>query len=204
MIRNNEELVLFGNEPIEVMPTSLGPFSADEIKEVRVLFAAEPTWVLENGGTIERLLTARALSAVREAPDHQLVVDTRVQNLRRGAVPPVRGWHADNVPFSDRTKWPDPNAVDVTVKHCSITFSDDEFGVSNTEFLIEPIRIPLQLDRSIWPQIDDHVDLYPGHPRRQVPDGSLCVYDSGSLHRASPARCDGWRLFFRMVNRRTS
>lgn len=126
-------------------------------------------------------------------------IDARIHRLYPGNYPAYPGWHCDGEYRETYFSQPDMDKVPVH-SHLTATISSHEDGVSNTEFLMDPFDCEVggvDSENKFWGQIDKAVNT---HERdvQMIPDGNLTCFDSWTLHRCTPARIRGWRLFFRM------
>ena len=51
----------------------------------------------------------------------------------------------------------------------------------------------------MWQQVNEVLERTPDKKVYETKDGQLTCFDSWTLHRATPAKIRGWRLFFRMA-----
>lgn len=180
-----------------------GCVSIAEMERERGVYSAKPDFVREHCGPIANA----ALDLVPawyydEARGLKLFpnVDVRIHRLYPGDYPAYPGWHCDGEFRETYFSQPDLDRIHVH-KHLTMTVSTNELGVSCTQFLADPFDAVVDADLSdvtLWGQVHDQVET--ARPRRvyDTRDGELMCFDSWTLHRATPARIRGWRMFFRM------
>lgn len=191
-------------------------FTTDEIKNETMIFSGDWDFAYRNGGPITRRImsTLRAHPAFMDAyilanqRKLNVVVDTRVNMVMTGWYPSIPGWHCDDVPRRELYSQPDLSLRDSAVQHFTCLVSDaqpDVFsgvGVTGTEYLVEPITLAID-PTAVWKTADqlvnDMISMGVLGPTATsfLKDRDIVQFDQNSLHRASPARVPGWRLFFR-------
>jgi hypothetical protein len=191
-------------------------FTTDEIKNETMIFSGDWDFTYRNGGPITR----RIMSTLRQQQPFMdayvlanqrrfnLVVDTRVNQVMKDWYPSIPGWHCDDVPRLDKYSQPDFSLRDPTVQHFCVLISDsqpDPFngsGVSGTEYLIEPTTLAVD-PTAVWHSVDILLNdmlaegVLGATPTSFAKDKHIIQFDQNTLHRTSPARTPGWRLFFR-------
>lgn len=187
---------------IEVLARRAPTATVAELADETGVYSASPDFVREHCGPVAiSLLDLVPDDYYAEAADLGLLpnVDVRVHRLYPGDIPAVPGWHADG---EFRAGWHDQPDLDrvPTHRHLTATVSTEPGGVSSTEFVTEPfdatVRDP-SAARPLWSQVHEAVEA--AHPATaHAADGELTSFSSWTLHRATPARVRGWRLFLRM------
>jgi hypothetical protein len=170
-------------------------------KEVGV-FAADLAFVRAHCGPLaQRFIDAVPQDYYRQAKKAGLYpnCDVRLHYLSPGQYPAAPGWHCD---AAIRETSFDSLAPSVAVANNLIgTISSSAYGVSNTEFALAPLTIDSAYtygnDPLLWKEVDAALnESSPGTFTTE--DGVLYGFDPYTLHRATPAKTLGWRLFFRM------
>lgn len=186
----------------KVIANTQGTYSIQELEQEIGVYSATIPFVLANGGPIARKL-------VSTIPEEYIMlarslhlfinVDIRIHRLYPGDYPAYPGWHCDGEFRETYFSQPDMHRVPVH-NHLVATVSSAASGVSNTEFINESMACEVQeptVGHTLWGQVNAHVESLVGVPTYISKDGELICFDSWTLHRATPARIRGWRLFFR-------
>lgn len=185
---------------VEITPGVWATPTVEQIARERSIQSSTIEWSLRNGSHLVRkmLESVETVRGSYEPPDgHYLVVDARVQRLMPGMYPSIPGWHCDAVPRSDYHAQPDLLAVRDDVRHFAMTLSTGP-SVSECEFVTEPIAVLLNEQDAIWKQVHRGVERY--QPKTtHLRDGDVATFTQTSIHRASPARVRGWRIFLRVA-----
>lgn len=175
----------------------------------RMLYSADWHFARAYGGSITQAILDRLdgephIRKVRsgEVAGRWVVIDTRVTMTMRGQWPAIPGWHCDGVPRPDKYGQPRLDQISPSVRHYAVILSDREGGVSNTEFLTEPVEcVPNPL--AIWESVNALVEAHQSSDATlafdTAADGDLWEFGQNDLHRAMPAHHPGWRLFFRLT-----
>jgi hypothetical protein len=181
----------------EVRPTR----TIAELEREQGVYSATPDFIRANCGPIaNEILDAVPDWYFTEARARGLWpnIDVRVHRLYPGNVPAYPGYHCDANVRETYFGQPSPEHTPVS-RHVTCSVSTEPEGVSLTEFLLEPVELTVSGDArspTLWAQVDEQVR---DARAVSVPDGRLTLFDSCTLHRASPARVRGWRLFFRLA-----
>jgi len=195
-----------------LMPIArINPVITDsEMKLENSMYSATAEFALANGGPVTRKL-------VESVPDWYYKkalelglwpnIDVRVHDLSDPLVPKnldiypaIPGWHCDGEYRETFFGQPDLNRVPVSF-HIISTVSTHGSGVSNTEFLNTPIGLKVSQempDIRLWQIVHRYVDQLKDANSQFTHDGDVVLFDARSLHRASPVKNRGHRLFFRM------
>ncbi len=161
-------------------------------------------WAEEHATPLVRDMLA-ALKAVSDRhvcpPDYHWVLDVRVQRLMPGMYASIPGWHCDGVPRCDYHAQPNLEAFNRKVKHFVLTRSTGD--VTNTEFLTRLVSCGIYPNEPVWRQVHrivEHRRRMESHdyPSLLVPDGEVVTFGQDCLHRATPVRTRGWRIFMRL------
>lgn len=186
-------------EVATVAPTA----SIAELEKERGVYSATPTFVRQHCGDIARAcLAAVPDSYYTEAESLRLYpnCDVRIHRLYPGDFPAYPGWHCDGEFRETYFSQPDLNRIRVS-KHITGSVSSHEGGVSCCQYLDEPFECEIDepsQDVTLWGQVDAALTKKQNRHVYESRDGQLIGFDSWTLHRATPARIRGWRLFFRM------
>jgi hypothetical protein len=190
-----------------------GTASIGELAEEVAMFSATPKFMRENGGPI----VAQLLDGVPDewyAECDRLGLypngDVRIHRLYPGDFPAYPGWHCDGEYRETYFSQPDLNKVPLS-RHVIATVSSVEGGVSNPQFLMDPVTLPVDMTRwggdmrvteqqhALWAQAHRYVENLPQTPRKfDTADGQLVEFGCRALHRVMPSKTRGWRLFFRL------
>lgn len=173
----------------------------DLSNEVSV-YAASPKFVLKNCGPIaKRILNSIPNEYYERIAKAGLLpnIDVRVHRLNKGEFPAVPGWHCDGARRETYFGQPDLERTPCA-DHIIATVSSLENGVSNTQFLTEPVTVTIpgnpHKDFVLWKEV--HKQIKKSVKTKTMLDGEIVAFDTNTLHRAMPAHERGWRLFFRM------
>ena len=202
---------------IKTVATIAEHFTTEEIKNEPMLFQADWDFATRFGGP----LTRRILTTLRNTPEFNnayqlahsnklnLVIDTRVNMVMQGWYPSIPGWHCDDVPRSEKYAQPDFSQRKDACQHFTIVLSDTDMpdlftgaGVSGTEYLTTPTTLSVDPE-AVWKSVDSLLndmlaaEVLGPSPTKFLKDGELLQFNQQALHRTSPARVAGWRLFFR-------
>lgn len=126
-------------------------------------------------------------------------IDVRVHRLYPGDFPAVPGWHTDGEFRRDYHSQPDLNKF-TEHSHIIGSISTDDDGVSLTDVVNEEFEAEIENpneDHTLWQQVHDQIEAHEPSTL-YIPDGQLTKIGAMTLHRASPARTRGWRLFLRL------
>lgn len=179
-----------------------GTATIDELSREVSVYAASPEFVRRHCGPLaNRILDAVPAWYFETTAANGLLpnIDVRVHRLNVGEYPAVPGWHCDGALRETYFSQPDLERTPCR-DHIITTISSYVGGVSNTEFVDEPITVDLSGDPhkefSLWRTVHRQV---PAAARTwEMTDGCLTAFDVNTLHRAQPAKMRGWRLFFRL------
>lgn len=179
-----------------VWPTA----TIEELAEYNSVYAASPEFAVRNSGPIvKRILDKIPEWWWQECRDRGLLpnIDVRVHRLYKGSYPAFPGWHCDAELRETYFGQPDLDRTPIS-KTVTCTVSTLPGGLSNTEFLAEPITVSINVgesDEMLWGQVHRQVG---DRQTWRMPDGAIVSFSHHALHRAMPAISRGWRLFFRM------
>jgi hypothetical protein len=136
-----------------------------------------------------------------ECPEgRNIVIDTRVNMLMKGFYPSIPDWHCDWVERGKNGQ-PDLNKLDRLAQNYCCVISDKE-DVSGTEFITNKLLVTYDKD-NVWRSISEGVEFYKKRNAADVTSsklksGDMLKFNQEALHRATPAKCNGWRFFFRL------
>lgn len=166
------------------------------------MFAASEDFVRAHGGPLARRFMDAVPEDYRQAAVSaglELNVDLRVHELDVGDFPASPGWHCDS-PFREVAF--DARAQTRAVQRNLVgTISTDHVGVSNTEFLDEPVTLFSDAEAGsfvLWREVDAHVGQRLERETTRTRDGELTEFDCATLHRATAAQVAGVRMFCRV------
>lgn len=166
------------------------------------LHACSPQAVNMYGGAhtteaLRQLMIAYAAPIYR-AKDHELqpIVDVRIHRLFPGQFPAIPGWHCDFVPRGGYSGQPNFGLCSQYAFHVCLILSDQEAGVSNTEYVMDPLRLVLEDQEHVYREVHRGVEHFKPIVAR-APDGRFTWFNQKTIHRASPAHRRGVRLFMR-------
>lgn len=178
-----------------------------ELADEQGMYSASPEFLKRHGGPIaNRIFDSVPQSWFDECYGRRLFpnIDIRIHRLYPGDYPAFPGWHCDNSYRETYFSQPDLDRTPVS-NSIICTVSSHENGVSNTEFLDEVLDYEFlqepTSEQSLWGMVDRHLNDLANRltlGTTIVPDGTIVLFDSASLHRANPTHTRGWRLFFRM------
>lgn len=176
--------------------------SIGRLSEEVSVYAASPAFVNDNCGPIAKYILSNVPQDYFDRCEKLGMkpnIDVRVHRLNVGEFPAVPGWHCDGV--MRETYFSSPDIERIRVRDTVLaTVSSHENGVSNFEFLTEGIQMHLNDDEDglgLWGKVNNFVEK--SKPEMEMSkDGILYQVSSETIHRCSPAKVRGWRLFFRM------
>jgi hypothetical protein len=207
LLSRNEFLFAPNFEVVAKIPPMVS--EADMLNE-KSMYSATPEFAIKNGGPIVRQILAQIphwyYDKAKELGLHPNI-DVRVHNLSLENIPAgydvypaIPGWHADGEFRETYFAQPDLNKVPVSF-HIITTVSTHESGVSNTQFILNPLKMTVDQilpDSALWQKVHNFVEGMSHKNLTDMQDGDIVMFDARSLHRATPAKRTGWRLFFRM------
>lgn len=173
-----------------------------ELSQETSVYAASPEFVRKNCGPIAiGILDAVPTEYIQRCHDLGMRpnIDVRIHRLNIGELPAVPGWHCDGAFRETYFSQPDIDRVP-TRDHIIATVSSSKDGVSNTQFIDQPINVSLpgdpHHDFSLWREV--HKQVPQDAKTYSATDGLLHQFSVNTLHRCTPAKTRGWRLFFRI------
>jgi len=182
----------------------LAPRSLREIRDETMLFGADWEYAQENGGPILKEFLAKLYKddgffwhfRNHKKENQNIVIDARVTMTMPGAYPSLPGWHCDDFNRSERYAQPNPEDANDKVTHFMAIVGESEDGNSCTQFVTEPLTIIL--DRSdVWHSLDKAVNALPECKTRFIRNREIVQFNQNAIHRATPTKTPGWRLFVR-------
>lgn len=166
------------------------------------LFSCSPLAVKEWGGIHTRNILHQLEEKFHFSIDRCMregmkpVVDVRIHRLFAEQYPAIPGWHCDHVPRGGYSGQPNFSLCAMHAFNVALIISDHPQGVSNTEFVMQPVRISLEDQDHVYREL--HREVQRIKPLvAPVPDGKFVWFSQRSIHRAAPAARRGVRLFFR-------
>jgi hypothetical protein len=178
------------------MPTSV------QLLEEQCLFSCSLTAIEMYAGPIVKDAVDRICQLyevpIRRGINHGLsaVVDVRVHRLFPGQFPGIPGWHCDFVPRGAYSGQPNFALVHPDAFHVALLLSDQQAGVSNTQFVESAIRPQIFDQEAVYANLHHEVDRI-GPALVTANDGQFVWFNQKSIHRAMPAHRRGTRLFLR-------
>lgn len=174
----------------------------EQIAEETGMFSASPSFVREHGGPLTlQILNQIPDSWYEEAERLGLYpnIDVRVHRLYKDDYPAVPGWHCDGEYRATYHSQPELDKVP-SHRHLVGTVSTSPTGVSLTEFVTSPLTVDIdeseEAPAGVWEQV--HNEINRSKPDlTEAEDGTLYDFGSFTLHRCTPAKERGWRLFLR-------
>lgn len=168
------------------------------------LFACSPKAVELYGGVHTRVALRQLMEsaypyAIARGKEEGLqpVVDVRIHRLFPRQFPAVPGWHCTHVPRGGYTGQPNFGLCSQHAFHVGLILSDQPAGCSNTEYVIDPIKLFLEDPDHVYKEMHKEVDRI--RPRTELArDGRFVWFNQRSIHRASPASRRGVRLYMRL------
>jgi len=182
----------------------LQPRSLKEIRDETMLFGACWDYAHGYGGAIlkefMRVLSGNPIFdeqfRTHEAKGLNIVIDSRVTMTMPGAYPSLPGWHCDDFNRSERYAQPNPEDADDSVTHYMAIVGESEDGNSCTQFVTQPLTV--ELDRcDVWHSLDKAVNDMPDCKTRFIKNREVIHFNQNAIHRATPTKTPGWRLFLR-------
>lgn len=182
----------------------------DEIAGENTIVGASIEFAKKYGGGLVQDLIKTLPDAFYEHAEKlkkHIIVDVRVHRLNVGDVPAYPGWHCDGWPRNGYHEQPNPLEV-TPATHIVCTLSSEEGGVSRTEFINAPVEINVYAEPpasfKLWQAVDTTINMAsPAIGTYELGDGQVCAFDQLTLHRATPAKKRGWRLYFRASHSHT-
>lgn len=190
--------------PKVITVAQLSRRSLKEIRDETMLFGADWGYAAANGGPIlQEFLSALLqddgfykLHRIHADTGLNVVIDSRVTMTMPGAYPSLPGWHCDDFNRSERYAQPNPEDANDKVTHYMAIVGESEDGNSCTQFLTEPLTV--ELDRSdVWHSLDKAVNALPAYKSRFIKNLEVIHFNQNAVHRATPTKTPGWRLFLR-------
>lgn len=178
-----------------------GRYDANAIKNEPMIFSGDYIFTRENCGPLTSMILDDVYPRVKHYYDDfiplNVVIDTRVNMLMREQYPSIPGWHCDDVPRVNGQ--PDMSLIDRNVQHFMVLLStgNSDNGVSGTEFITLPRAYDIDSEQ-VWHSLDVAANNDESKTTRKVQVGEVVMFDQSSIHRATPATENGWRMFFRL------
>ena len=113
-----------------------------------------------------------------------------------GAYPALPGWHCDDFNRSERYTQPNPEDANDLVNHYMALVGEAEDGNSCTQFLTEPLTVNLDCT-DVWHSLDKSINSLPEYKSRFIKNREVIHFNQNAIHRATPTKTPGWRLFLR-------
>lgn len=171
----------------------LRSFSGDAIKNETMFFSASYDYAMQHGGEITR-------HVLKSLPEEWRggVFDSRVHMLMPGWWPAIPGYHHDDVPRSRSDN--QPNYADPEYRSRHVLFSANA-AISPTTFALGRCALPdIEPGEKYYEKWHPLVEQLVKHgylEEFEAPADTLVYFDWQSLHKAVPARKNGWRFFIR-------
>ena len=183
---------------------TLPEFTQEQVKNEPMFFNCDPDFAYWNGGPITRAF----IEALQLEGDLPKVIDSRVHMLMPGWIPAIPGWHHDDVPRSrvegghvKMSQHGQPN-YDAPAYHSRHALALVNGDVAPTEFALGTHELPFIEDGRgpVYKHWHDMVEeqIEAGVMTRfEVPSNRIVTFDWQTMHRAVPAKSNGWRWFGR-------
>jgi hypothetical protein len=113
-----------------------------------------------------------------------------------GFYPSIPGWHCDDIPRGTKYAQPDLDKRNGGVIHFCCLISDHP-EVSNTEYINEQLQIDVD-PANVWSSVDRLINSHGARCVEVAKPGEIIRFTQSTLHRATPCKVPGWRLFFRL------
>jgi hypothetical protein len=132
------------------------------------------------------------------------VVTTRSFEFNIGYEPTGQGWHLDGIPKTykhNNMYYPSLKAYNKNTFHYNCFVSDQDNGVSNTEFVITPCSLNIEIHYDIFWEMNNKINKLVSNKSIDTvfnKDGDINRFSIETIHRGSPAHTNGSRYFFRM------
>ena len=168
-----------------------------------MVYSASEGFAWDFGGPLTRAVITRIKDSDQFARDRvvayqcglNILIDTRVHMLMKGQYPAIGGWHCDFYPRGGNGQ-PDVMKGNDASVHYVTTLSDNEEGVSCTEFVDELVLAEVDAER-VWRSV--HLAVEDVKPRTfKAKDGDILRFSQETIHRATPTVNSGWRFFLRL------
>ena len=183
-------------------------FDFKQLRDETMFFSCSPEFILNSSfhSPITKNLLSRVVCEMVEDKsidldlDKNVVVDTRVNMLMAGQYPSIPGWHCDDVPRGDKYSQPDFSLCDDGTQHFLVLISDTKDPsncVSGTEFITNTREYNID-ENNVWNSVNEQADLDSSKDTRFVREREIVQFGQTAIHRASPAKNNGWRYFFRL------
>lgn len=176
-------------------------FTINDIKNETMFFSCSPSFVRENKLTspITNLILEKLFEIEKSLKkEKNIVIDTRVNMLMKGQWPSIPGFHCDDVPRNPESGQPDLSLCDDSVRHFMVLVSTNKADtISGTEFVTNERTYNLKKD-SVWNSLDSAVCGDKKKKTRFIKEREIIEFNQLAIHRATPAKENGWRLFFRL------
>lgn len=169
---------------------------ADLAQEVG-MYSCSPDFVMKHGGDLTKSIVEKIPQSWYEKCDALELypnIDVRVHRLYPNDYPANPGWHCDGEFRKDYYSQPELDKVPHH-RHLVGTISSEAGGVSLTEFITEDVELDIDPDH-VWSSAHQQIAAH-GLATMTAQDGRLYDFGSFTLHRCTPARVRGWRLFVR-------
>jgi len=185
----------------EVLASLDGLASIEELSNEISVYAASPFFVRVNCGPLaRRFLDAVPNSYYDKCRGLGMLpnIDIRVHRLNIGEYPAVPGWHCDGL--RRETYFSQPAMDRATIRDTVFGFISSAPEVSRTEIITQNLYVAGPSNGGdefgFWREVSSQVPR--DVTRTEVQEGQFVSIGAKTLHRATPAKVRGWRLFFRM------
>lgn len=172
----------------------LPALSQDQIRQMVGLYRADLRFALERNSCLLDFVNAMPA----DTGEKYYSLDVKVVMLKPGWLPCIPGWHLDDF-YRPDGKQPDlANLPAHNSRHFMAIYGD----CCLTEFLTEPIELPVPLPSELSGPIYGHYNRLIGDGEREhlkllVASESLWEFDSLTWHRGVAAYKEGWRALVR-------
>lgn len=192
----------FVNFAPKITPAGMGALTVEQIAAEPSLHSASPMFVYQHGGALAKRMLAQVSTlyakeiAKAEKAGLSAIVDVRTQRLMPGMFPSIPGWHCDAVPRNSYHGQPEFGAIIPEAFHVACLLSTGLYGISNTEFVSDPVKIRVYDDEKVYKDVHREVERI-DPAKRVLQDGEFAFFTPKTIHRAVACHVRGWRIFFR-------
>lgn len=159
-----------------------------------MLFGADLNYTRNNCGPLTKLFL-KQIEALWVPTDMNVVVDTRSTMIMKGHYNSIPGWHCDD--WKRTNGQPDNKLLDPRVRHYMMLLSSGEGDIAGTEFITNAREYNYDKDR-VWYSLNKLVEADSEKKVRTLENNTIISFGQQDIHRATPAKYNGWRFFIRL------
>lgn len=185
----------------KIIKKNQGLVSIEDLNQEAGMFSASPEFVRKHGGKLSNMILDQVPEEfMRDTLEKGLFpnIDIRIHRLYPNDIPAYPGWHCDE--SKRETFFGQSHQDRVPVNHsCIFMISSDPNGVSNTEFLNQELEVEdFNLEGfDLWKRVDQSLILKKINTIN-INDNEWVIFNEFNLHRVSPAKNPGYRVFMRL------